>query len=112
MSTVKNIKDFTDMMGGEDQLVVSAATYQMKATDHVIIASGVDNTVDITLPPMVEAKGNFYFIEAIDVTNDVSVLVKETATEIATYGDMDTVNDHALFYCSGRRWITVFDGVA
>ena len=87
--------------------------YTMKAGDHVVYVDSTSAAVEITLPPYSEAAGQFYFIQApVGATNDVSVLINETATELATYGDMDANNDHALFFCTGRAWITVFDGVA
>jgi len=94
-------------------VTVSDAAYQMKVGDHIIYADSSSNAVVLTLPSMAEAVGKFYFIQAPNgVTHDVSVFIKETAAEIATYGDMDADGDHALFFCTGRAWITVFDGVA
>lgn len=93
-------------------LHISAATYQMRPGDTLIYADASSNTVDLTLPSYIEAAGKLYFIQAIDVSNDVSVLVKETATEIPTTGDMDATDDHAIFFCTGRAWVTVFNGVA
>ncbi len=87
--------------------------YQMKAGDRVVFVDSTDDAVDIKLPPMAEAVGKFYFIQApVGATNDVSVLDHETGTEISTYGDMDADDDHALFFCTGRAWIHIYDGVA
>ncbi|KKL18085.1 hypothetical protein LCGC14_2479040, partial [marine sediment metagenome] len=102
--------DAESLVGGI--LHITVAAYQMKPGDQLLYADATDNVVVLTLPDMAEAMGKFYFIQAIDVSNDVSVMVKETATEIGTYGDMDATDDHALFFCTGRIWITVFDGVA
>ena len=101
-----------DQLADGPPLYITSETYSMKPGDTVICASGADNTVDITLPSYGEAAGNFYYIEAIDVSNDVSILIKETATELATYGDLDTQYDHVILFCTGRDWRVVLDGVA
>jgi hypothetical protein len=92
-------------------VVVTAATYQMKATDRVVWGNAASNTVDITLPSKVEAAGKIYCIAAVDVSNDVSVIEKENATEITTYGDLDTVEDVVLLYCTGREWAVIWSSI-
>jgi len=90
--------------------VVTDAAYSMKATDHIIWASAADNAVVITLPSKGEAAGGFYCIAAIDVSNDVSVFDKEGASEISD-GDLDTVEDVVLLYCTGREWAPVWKSI-
>lgn len=90
--------------------VVTDTTYSMKATDHIIWANAVDNVVVITLPSKGEAAGGFYCIAAIDVSNDVSVFDKESATEISD-GDLDTAEDVILLYCTGREWASVWKSI-
>lgn len=87
--------------------IVSSSTYSMKPTDHLVWCDASDNTVDITLPDKAEAAGGFYCIVAIDVSNDVSVIEKENATEITTTGDLDTQYDTTMYYSTGLHWISV-----
>ena len=95
------------------EIVAVVGTYTLKAGDQLVFVDSALADMTITLPPKAEAAGNFYFIQAPDGgTQDVSVFDYELGTEIATYGDMDTDDDHALFFCTGQAWITVFDGVA
>jgi hypothetical protein len=63
---------------------------------------------------MAEAAGKFYFIVAPTgaAGGDISVRQKGTATEVSTYGDLDADDDHVLFFCTGERWLMIFDGVA
>jgi len=94
--------------GGAAVLWVSDAAYQMKAIDRNIIADSSGNVVVLTLPPMSEAAGKFYSIEAPSgATADVSVNIKETATEIATYGDLNADDDYLLLFCTGITWKVV-----
>lgn len=85
-----------------------SASYSMKPGDFQIVASGASAAVNVTLPAMAEAiPGMVYSIYCEDATNDVSVLVKETATEIATYGDLDTATDEIVVICTGVTWVVV-----
>ena len=96
-------------------------TYQMKVADHnlrVVSGTGEDATGIVTLPPCGEAAGMFYFIIAPTGAsgNDVSIYVKETATEYAGFntddGDLDADGDYILLFSTGFEWKTVFNGVA
>ena len=92
-------------------LLVTDAAYQMLPGDHLIWANAASNVVVLTLPSMGEAAGMFYCIVAMDVSNDVSVNIKETATEFATYGDLDTQYDTVCFYCTGYEWLVAFSSI-
>lgn len=88
--------------------VFKTADYSMKAYEHHVVADSTGAAIDITLPSMGEAKGGIYCVEApAGASNDVSVLVKETATEVATYGDLDANGDVWVGYCTGRQWVTI-----
>jgi len=91
--------------------VVSDAAYSMKVTDTMIFADGTDNVVVLTLPAKDEAAGKFYFITALNASNDVSVNEKENATEISTYGDLDTAEDAILLFSTGREWAVVWSSI-
>jgi len=94
--------------GGPGIKWVTDTTYSMKATDHLVVADSTDNVVAVTLPAMSEAIGKFYCVEAPEgASNDVSVLIKETGSEISTFGDLDADDDWTLFYCTGRQWVAV-----
>ena len=91
-----------------------AQTYTMKASEQsVIITSGhADNTMTLTLPPVQEAAGKFYFI--------IATAGATAATTVTDDGDdagysnltMDANADHVLIYSTGERWLTVVDGIA
>ena len=90
---------------------ISADT-TLKAGDNLVFVDSSAAAVEVTLPPKAEAAGKFYFIQAPSgVTFDVSVLDYELGTELSD-GDMDADDDHALYFCTGQAWITIFDGVA
>jgi len=86
-----------------------SADYSMKAGDFQIIAESASAAVVITLPSMAEAiPGMVYTIYApAGATNDVSVNIKETATEISTYGDLDAAGDTIAVVCTGETWVVV-----
>lgn len=94
----------------------ASSTFQMKASQHHIIATSAeaDATAIVKLPSKAEAVGQFYYIEAPTgaTAGDISVYDKEAGTEITTYGDLDADDDHVLFYCTGTKWLMIFDGVA
>lgn len=101
--------------GNEDikWIVYTDTPYYMKPGDHVLYANSAAGAINIYLPPMHLAAGKFYFIQApVGATADVKVYDRESKTMITTYGDMDANDDHAVFFCTGRAWLTVFDGVA
>ena len=97
-------------------LTTAAPTYQMTVTDHILIAisSAADAAGIVTLPPVAEAAGQFYYICAPTgaAGGDISVYIKETAAEFATLGDLDADDDHVIFFSDGYNWRGVFDGVA
>jgi len=65
--------------------------------------------VVVTLPPMPETIGKFYFVRAPSAgTADVSVNTYEAASEV---GDFDTNDDHCLFFCTGIAWVVVYNGI-
>jgi len=83
------------------------------AGDHIVYVKSATAAVSIILPPMAEATGKFYWIQAPDgVTNKVTVKDYESETEITTYGAMDANDDAALFYCTGIDWVVPFEQVA
>lgn len=96
-------------------------TYQMLVSDQnisVISGTGEDATGIVTLPPIAEASGKFYFIVAPTgaTGNDVSIYIKETGAEYAGFdtddGDLDADDDHIMLFCDGVQWRTIFNGVA
>ena len=97
-------------------LTADSATYQMQVTDHILIvtSSAADAAGIVTLPPVAEAAGQFYYISAPTgaTGGDVSVYIKETAAEVATYGDLDADGDHVILFSDGYNWRVVLDGVA
>ena len=94
------------------EIVAVVGTYTLKAGDNLVFVDSALAAMTITLPPKAEAAGKFYFIQAPSgVTNDVSIFDYELGTEHAD-GDMDAANDHALYFCTGQAWITIYDGVA
>ena len=86
-----------------------SAAYSMKPGDFQVIADSSDGAVVITLPAMAEAvPGRVYTVYAPSgASNDVSVNIKETATEISTYGDLDADGDTISVVCSGLSWVVV-----
>jgi len=107
-----------DLAGLPVMLTLSAAnpTYQMKASDNVVIAvsSQADAASIITLPSLAEAVGQFYLISAPtgSTAGDISIYEKETGSELSTYGDLDADDDHVLLMSDGTQWRVILDGVA
>jgi len=96
-------------------LTTAVPTYQMKAVDQNIRATSdvADASGIITLPSMAEACGKFYYISApTGAAGDISLYVKETATELTTVGDLDTDGDWVMLFCDGYAWRTITSGVA
>lgn len=99
-------------------LTDASLTYYMKPTDRVVIVDTTGVTGDgnalVYLPPILASAGNFYYVCApVGATGgDVSLIVRETATELTTNGDMDADDDHILLFSTGKEWRTVLDGVA
>lgn len=97
-------------------LTATVPTYQMLPTDTIlsVTSTEADGTGIVYLPSMAEAVGKFYYIIAPTgaTAGDISVCVKETATEITTYGDLDADNDHVMLWCSGQNWRVILNGVA
>jgi len=91
-------------------------TYQMRVSDTVLIVisgTGEDATGIVTLPSLAEAVGKFYFISAPtgSTGNDVSVYEKETGSELTTYGDLDTDDDHVILFSDGTKWRIALNGI-
>jgi hypothetical protein len=114
-----NQETMDGMTGNNFKLVALTATvptYQMKATDTCIRATSTeaDATGIITLPSKAEAAGKFYYINAPTgaTAGDISLYVKETATELTTVGDMDADDDWVMLFCDGYNWRTITSGVA
>lgn len=86
-----------------------SADYQMRPGDFQVIAESAAAAVVVTLPAKAEAiPGMVYTIYApAGATNDVSVNDKETAEEIATYGDLDSNGDTLAVVCAGETWVVV-----
>jgi hypothetical protein len=91
-------------------------SYKMKQGDRCVIATSenADGSGILYLPSKAEAAGKSYYICAPTgaTGGDISVYDKEAGTEIATYGDLNADDDHVIFYCDGRLWRMIFDGVA
>lgn len=73
-----------------------------------------DAAAIIYLPPVAEAVGLSFFIGATTgaTGGDISVYDRESGAEIATYGDMDADDDHAIFFSDGTKWRVLLNGVA
>jgi hypothetical protein len=92
----------------------------MKPGDNIVFVglhTVADGSVILTLPPISQCAGKFYYICIPDVNNpgtsgDCSLYVKETGAELTTNGDMDADGDYILLYSDGRTWRTIVDGVA
>jgi hypothetical protein len=97
-------------------IVAGNTPYQIKPHEQVIIAVTdlADASAILTLPSKAEAAGKFYYIcgPTAATAGDLSIYDKEAGTEISTYGDMDADDDHAIFFCDGRKWRVVLNGVA
>lgn len=97
-------------------LTTAAPTYQMKTSDNVIsiTSAAADGVGIVTLPSLIEAVGQHYYIVAPTgaAGGDISLYEKETGTELATNGDMDADGDHLILYSTGVAWLTRLDGVA
>jgi hypothetical protein len=91
-----------------------AQTYTMTASEQaIIVASGhADNTLTLTLPPVQEAAGKFYFIIATNGATATTTVEDDGGD--AGYADltMDADADHVLIYSTGERWLTVVNGIA
>lgn len=112
--------DMLDSSRGFNGLVINLTTavptYQMKAVDQNIRATSdvADASGIITLPSMAEACGKFYYINAPTgaAGGDISLYVKETATELTTVGDLDADDDWVMLFCDGYHWRTITSVVA
>lgn len=91
-----------------------AQTYTMSASEQtVIVASGhSSNTLTLTLPPVHEAAGKFYFI--IATAGATATTTVEDDNGDAGFADltMDADADHVLLYSTGERWIVPLNGIA
>ena len=94
----------------------TGSNYKIKPGNSAIsaISSEDDGVAILTLPSMAEAAGKFFYIQAPTGASagDISVYLPETGAEWGTYGQMDADDDHVLAYCTGTKWLAVFDGVA
>jgi len=96
------------LLGNQGKILVITDDHEMRPGDTNIRANSVDNTIDIVLPSKAEAVNKMYFIHAPEGnTYDVSVIERENATEISTYGDLDDDDNTLLLYCSGYKWIVL-----
>ncbi|MGW8178301.1 MAG: hypothetical protein ACWGQW_05985 [bacterium] len=86
-----------------------SADYSMGPADFVVIAESASAAVVVTLPSLAEAvPGAIYSVYApAGATNDVSVFEKETAAELATYGDLDGAGDCLSVTPVGEIWVVV-----
>jgi len=91
-----------------------AQTYQMKASEKtVIITSGHSaNTMTITLPPVQECAGQFYYIGAVAGATATTTLVDDGDDAGFANKTLDADDDHILLYSTGHRWLIVTNGIA
>ena len=96
------------------RLTGDPATYAMNPREHRIICA-LGANVDITLPPVAQAKGQFYsFLLETAGGFDIDLLVGDGAlnkTAIEAL-DMDADNDAALLFSDGERWWIVANNIA
>ena len=97
-------------------LTTAAPTYDMEVGDHIVIATSAaaDAAGIVTLPSVAEATGMMYYVIAPTGASggDISLTVKENATELTTYGDLDADNDYVILFSDGTNWRVVTNGVA
>ena len=92
-----------------------AQTYAMKHTDHIVIVNSghTDNTMTLTLPPVHEAMGQFYYIEAtLGDTGNTTTIEDDNGDTALSDLTLDADDDYILLYSNGRRWLTIFNGIA
>jgi hypothetical protein len=118
MNKMKDLND-SDLVGVAPlylTLIAANTPYYLKPGEQVVIAVTdlADASGIIVLPSKAEAVGKFYYICAPTgaTAGDISVYDKESNTEITTYGDMDADDDHAIYFCDGRKWRVATNGVA
>lgn len=88
-----------------DQFVDPIANYQMKVLDYVVRASAPAGNVTITLPPVAEAKGQWYSIIMTADTNNLIIADKNDSEYWPGDITLTDTGDGVLAYSDGRCWI-------
>lgn len=95
-------------------LADGAQTYTMSASEQTIIVTSGNaaNTMTLTLPPVQEAAGKFYYIGA--VAGATAATTVEDDGGDAAFADLtlDANDDHVLLYSTGHRWLVAVNGIA
>jgi hypothetical protein len=90
--------------------------YQLKANETIVHATSenADAAAVLTLPSKAEMTGKMVYICATTghTGGDISVYDKESGSEISTYGNLNADDDHVIFFCDGRNWRVLLNGVA
>jgi hypothetical protein len=94
-----------------DKYVNPNADYQMATYDYVVrpSADGDSGPINLTLPPVAEAKGRFYGIVARNADGTNFIIVQDKDDSECWAGDI-TLNgkcDRVLLYSDGLTWYTV-----
>ena len=97
---------------GNGRRKIVAAAYSMTPHDHHLIANSAAGAVNVTLPSLGEAYG-MYVIEApVGATADVSLLVKETGSELGSGGDMDADDEYTILIPTSQAWVVLATSVS
>lgn len=86
-----------------------AQTYTMSVGETVVyITSGHgDNTMTITLPPVHEAAGQFYFIEATAGATATTTVADDGDDAGFSNVALDGNNEYILLFSTGEKWLDV-----
>lgn len=108
-----NITDvmFQNFSGNGRRKIVSD-DYEMTPHDHHLIIDSSSAAVDVTLPSLGEAHG-IYVLEAPDGgSNDASLLIKETGSELGSGGDMDADDEYTILVPTSQAWVVLATSVS
>ena len=97
---------------GNGRRKIVSADYSMTPHDHHVIINTASAAVDVTLPSLGEAYG-MYVLEAPDgASNDASLLVKESGSELASGGDMDADAEYTILIPTSQAWVVLATSVS
>jgi len=91
-----------------DDTVFKSADYTLTTRDSTVVVDSSDAAVTITLPPVAEAKGLIFVIEApYGASNAVTVQDQDDSVNWTNVTDLDANNDALCVMSNGRRWIEI-----
>jgi len=97
---------------GNGKRKVVSAHYSMTPHDHHLIVDSSSAAVNVTLPALGDAYGIYVFSAPVGATNDVSLLVKESGSELAAGGDMDAANEITVIVPANDGWEVIYTTVS